>query len=730
MTRKITTTPAPGADGSLFDPFAFFAMRKHTRLSSGFSFTLAALALGAAPLLSAAPLAVDGDTVKLDEFGVRGSRPEAYTAAHADSSTKLPISIFENPQNIQVVPRSLLADQGALKLDDVLKNVAGVTPGGYYSNWDYYRIRGFDAAFNTFIDGLRHHSGMGEELFGLEQVEIVKGPAGTLFGQGPLGGVVNLVSKRPRTERGGELGVGFGTDNSREVTLDYTTPLDANGRVLARLTGLWRDEDLFIDYAGGRSYYLAPSLTWKLSDATSLTILTRYRERDDDHAMPLPASGTVLPNPNGKIPLTRFNGEPGRTNHVEETTQSGGYEFVHRLNDRLTLRQNLNSSDGQQTWGYILYPGSLAADGRTLSRYGYSYDQGWRTLSIDTRLEGKFTTGTVEHSAVAGVDFYRDNYSYTGATIDFSDPAGYTSIDLYAPVYGGALPPLTVKLAGATLGEMWGYYAQDHLKLGRGVALTLGGRYDTSKSNDVKIDDFTPRAGLSWEFRPGAMLYATYSGSFNPQGSWQTTATGTPVDPETGTNYEIGLKTAAADGRLTATISLFELTRQNVATADLAHPGYYVVTGEQRSRGVEFDGRFSPRPGWELALAYAYTDARITADNSLPVGARTPAAPLHGFNVWTKYVVPHGALKGFGAGVGLHYYSRQLGDSTYVPGHEFDLPAYGLVDAALYYSRGRFRAQLNVSNALDREYYSGAYDPLYVLPGTPRQIRVSTTWKF
>ena len=157
-------------------------MRNHPRRSFGLTLTLAALVLGVVPRLLAAPLVVEGDTIKLDEFAVAGSRPEAYTAAHADSSSKLPISIFENPQNIQVVPRSLLADQGALKLDDVLKNVAGVTPGGYYSNWDYYRIRGFDAAFNTFIDGLRHHSGMGEELFGLEQVEIVKQTVGAIAG--------------------------------------------------------------------------------------------------------------------------------------------------------------------------------------------------------------------------------------------------------------------------------------------------------------------------------------------------------------------------------------------------------------------------------------------------------------------------------------------------------------------------------------------------------------------
>lgn len=690
-----------------------------------------ALAAGATLAAQVVPAgAPQDDTLILDKLSIGATRTDAYTAASADSSSKLPISLFVNPQNIQVVPRSLLADQGALKLEDVLRNVAGVTPGGYYSNWDYYRIRGFDASFSAFLDGLRFHNGMGEELFGLEQVEIVKGPAGTLFGEGPLGGVVNLVSKRPGSTRAGELAVEFGTDNHREATLDYNTPLDADGRILARVSALWRDEDSFVDYAGGHSVYVAPALTWKIGGATSLTLLGRYRDRDDIHAMPLPASGTILANPNGQVPPDFFNGEPGRSNSSTETLESIGYEFVHRFNDTFTLRQNLRRADVEQAWDYILYPGYLDADGRTLYRYPYDYDQWWETISVDTRLEAVFAVGATKHSLVLGVDHYRNDYRFESATIDFSDPTAFTFIDIFNPVYGGTLPALTARDSGTTLGKLWGYYLQDHIQLGRGVSVTLGGRHDVSEGEGVEVEDFSPRAGLTWEFRRGAALYATTSGSFNPQGSWQTTAAGNPVDPETGTSYEVGLKTAAADGRLTATFALYELTRRNVATADLTNPGFYVVTGEQRSRGFEFDGRFSPRPGWELTAAYTYTDARITQDNSLPVGARTAGVPYHGFNVWTKCVLQTGTLKGLGAGFGLRYYSEQLGDGSYIAGQEFDLPAYGIVDAALYWTRGRFRAQLNVNNALDRDYYAGSYDPLYVLPGTPRQIRVSTSWKF
>jgi iron complex outermembrane receptor protein len=677
---------------------------------------------------SADAIAADtaNDVVHLDDFSVSGEPAKNYAAAVTNSS-KLDLPLLENPQNIQVIPRALLEDQQVVTLADALKNVAGVMPGGYYENWDYYRIRGFAADFNSYIDGLRGPNGMGEETFGLEQIEVIKGPASSLFGQGPLSGLVNLVSKHPRDEFFARSELTYGSYDYREATLDLNTPLGSGHDLLLRLPVLWREHDSFVDQASLRTKYLAPALTWKPSRATTITFLGKYKESDVVHAMPLPAEGTILPNPNGSIPLDRFVGEPG-ANRAYENSGQIGYELTHRFSETVTLRQNLRYDRVVQGWRDLLYPAYLGADERTLYLYPYNYWQDWRDFAVDTRLEITRQTGAITHQFVGGVDHYRKDYGARWQTIDFSDPAAYTALDLYTPEYGTLVLAYQPIASSRSETRNTGFYLHDHVKLGYGVTLTAGGRYDRTKSDGVQQKKFSPRAGLTWEFRPGAVFYANYSRSFNPQGSYLLTADSRPVVPETGENWEAGVKTAAADGRLTGTLAIFQLTRQNVATADLTHPGYYLVSGEQRSRGIELDCRLSPAPGWEITAGYAYTDARITRDNILPVGERTNGVPYNALTAWTKYTFQRGALRGFAVGLGARYYSAQVGDETHT--QYFEIPPYGLVDAAVYYSHGRFTAQLNVNNLFDRTYYSGAYNALYVLPAAPRTLRVSAGWKF
>ncbi|PTY08701.1 hypothetical protein DB347_03755 [Opitutaceae bacterium EW11] len=669
---------------------------------------------------------VGGEVVSLDRFEVEGRSDQPYGASLAASAQKGSVALIDTPQSVQVIPEALIEDQGARTLADALRNVAGVMPGGYYENWDYYRIRGFDAAFATFVDGLRGGNGMSDELFALEQVEILKGPASSLFGQGPLGGLVNLVSKRPRAKPFLELGYTAGSEAFSEVTIDANRPLLSGERLLGRFTAVFRNKNSFVDQADSQRLHLAPSLSWRISDSTTITVLGKLSEYDITHAMPLPAKGTVLPNPNGPIPLNRFVGEPG-TSRGEESSRAFGYELAHRFSDVLTLRQNLRYDHYEQRWTLMFYPGYLGDDGRTLYRYPYNYWQTWHDFAVDTRLEADVRAGGLRHQVAAGIDVFRKDLSGLGQTIDLSDLSAYVPLDLYAPAYGAApLPELQPPYSVAEDGRTAGFYLHDHVTLPANVTATVGGRYDFTKQDGVKQEAFTPRAGVTWRFRPDASLYATYSESFDPQGTRMTTASGTPVDPERGRNWEAGLKTTAADGRLTATAAVYQLTRQNVATADPLHPGSYTLAGEQRSRGFEFDGRFAVTPSWDLVLAYAYTDAVITADNTLPVGDRTQNVPRHSGSVWSNYTFRRGALEGFGVGIGARCYSDQAGDLP----NTFTLPAYALAELALSYAAGPVRVQVNVTNLFDRTYYAGAYNALYVLPGQPRTIRAGVTWSF
>lgn len=671
----------------------------------------------------------DKDAVTLPEVLVQGRAEEGIASTNAVTALKAKIPLLQTPQAISVVSRTLLDEQGVRKLEDALENVAGVTVGGYYSDWDYYRIRGFDAAFTTFYDGLRGDYGMYAEIFGLERVEVVKGPASTMYGQGPLGGMVNLVSKKPLPETFAEVQFTAGSYGFLEPAVDLGATLNDDKSVYLRLNALYRDQDSFVDYANKRRIYIAPALTWEISPQTTLTFLTQFMHDEGLLAMPLPAAGTVLPNVNGEIPIDRFVGEPGN-DKMDQWRAKAGYELRHEFSEVFALRQNLAYNHMEQTWPDLYYPSSLDPDQRTLYRYPYDYQEKLDWFGVDSALEAKFDTGEVSHLVSLGVDYYYTRSDSTTRQIDYSDfPGSYPALDLFNPVYGQPLPAYGSLASSVSKSDILGLYLQDHLQLWDKLTLTLGGRFDWSSSGDDSADAFTPRVGVTYEFVPGMAAYANYSQSFDPQWFY-TDSNGEVVDPERGENFEVGLKTELLEGRLKTLLALFHLTRQDVATDNLATPDPFdsITSGEQRSRGVELEVAYQFVPGLELTAAYAYTDAEITEDNTLPVGARLAGVPEHMFGGWLSYTFQEGLLRGLGFGIGGRYYTDQEGDSSYVT--SFELPAYGLLDAAVYYRRGAFSAQVNVNNVLDERYFAGAYNDLYVLPGEPITVCGTVGWSF
>jgi iron complex outermembrane receptor protein len=661
----------------------------------------------------------------------------AYTLpAAAAGGLKSETPLLETPQAVSVVGEEIIKDQDARKLEDVLRNVAGVSPGGYYDGWDYYRIRGFDSSFNTFWDGLRGDYGMNAEIFGLERVEVIKGPASTLYGQAPLGGLVNLVSKRPKHEREGEVGFTAGSFDYYQGSFDYSTPLfesetPGGVNVYGRFVGMYKDAGSFVDYVDTERLYLAPSLTFEFGKDTSLTLLANYTSDRGIFPMPLPASGTVLYNPNGEIPIERFLGLPGVSNMFEQSRLRLGYEFKHRFNDLVSLRQNFSFSRLEQDWNNVLYPSSLDADGRTLYLYPYDFlDEKLDRTGVDTALEFTFATGRIDHTAALGFDYYYDKSTSSNRQIDYPDfPGSYVPIDLFNPNYNFGIPKYGSVGSSETGSDAFGVYLQDHAKLTDEVTVTLGGRFDhaSDRTSGESKDAFTPKAGVTWEFTEGVAAYANYARSFKPQ--WNSTdAAGSPVDPEEGENYETGLKYSLCDGRLTGMASVFHLTRENVATANLATPDPFDadVSGEQRSRGFEFETAAEPVDGLEITGAYTFIDAEVTKDSTLAEGTPLQGVPEHAVSAWVKYTVQEGTFEGFGVGLGGRYYSSQSGDQS----HSFELPSYGLLDAALYYEQESYTVQVNFNNILDKRHFVGSFSDLYVLPGKPFNVSASVNWKF
>lgn len=689
--------------------------------SAALALSLAIAAAHAEP--DAAPPA---DVAASEAAAQGGTETILITAPRTQAATKTEVDTLFTPQNVQLLSEELLVDQGAILLEDALRNVAGVMPGGYYNGWDYYRIRGFDADTATYQDGLLYGIGINTnaEVFGMERVEVLKGPSSSLYGQGSLGGLVNLVSKRPQEERDGKLTLAFGGDDYQQAGIDVTGTLSESHGLSARLVGLYRNDGSFADFADGlRRFYVAPSITWR-TDATSLTWLNAFSDDRQEIAFPLPASGFVTPNPNGKVPRTRFVGDGEIPGVGKERRYQTGYLATHRLNETFSLRQNLRASWTESDWDRLLYPAYLDVDQRTLYRYPYFSNGDGKYVGVDTAVDASFATGSFGHVATLGTDVYRERDTWRSRQIDYSDPSSYLPLDLFDPQYGQALPPLFDQPAYVTDTEATGIYLQDQVDVLEGVTLTVGGRYDWVRSNGEASKAFSPRVGLTYEIAPELVAYASYSRSFLPQDGLL--SGGGAAKPERGTQWEIGAKSALWDGRVNATLSLYQLTRENVTTDDPFHVGFVVTTGEQRSRGVELDSQVQLGAGVELIAAYAYTDAEVTDDNVIAEGSWTRNAPKHGLSTWLKYTLRSGALEGAGFGIGVSHYTKQAGDLA----NRFFLPAYTLVDANLTYTRGPLQLQLNLDNLTDETYATGSYNDLYVLPGRPRRARVLATWSF
>jgi iron complex outermembrane receptor protein len=649
------------------------------------------------------------------------------TGAHTQTATKTDVDTLFTPQNVQVLSEELLVDQGAILLEDALRNVAGVMPGGYYNGWDYYRIRGFDADSSTYQDGLLYGLGINTnaEVFGLSRVEVLKGPSSSLYGQGSLGGLVNLISKRPEEERSGKITLSVGGDDYQQAGLDVTGALSEAHGLSGRMIALYRNDGSFADFADGvRRSYFAPSLTWAPTGDTSITWLSAFTYDRQEIAFPLPASGFILDNPNGRVPRDRFVGDGEHPGVGKEWRFQTGYLATHRLTDVFSLRQNLRVSWSESDWDRLLYPAYLDVDQRTLYRYPYYYDGDSKYVGVDTAVDASFQTGPLEHTATFGVDVYRAHDHSTSRQIDYSDPGSYMPLDLFEPSYGQPLPPLFDQPAFVSDTETTGIYLQDQLAPLEGLTITLGARYDWVNSSGEKSQAFSPRIGLSYQVLDGLVAYASYSRSFLPQDGLLSSGAG--VEPERGTQWEIGAKSALWDGRVNATLSLYQLTRGNVSTDDPFNPGFVLTTGEQRSRGVELDSQIALTDGLELVAVYAYTDAEVTDDNVLAEGLWTRNAPRHGLSTWLKYTLLEGPLSGLGFGIGVSHYTKQAGDLE----NTFFLPSYTLLDANITYTRGPLQLQLNLDNLTDERYATGSYNDIYVLPGRPLRARVQATWSF
>lgn len=675
---------------------------------------------------------------------------DGIVARRTATGSKTDTPILEVPQSISVVTADQLKMTGAQSVSEALRYTPGVDAEayGFDARFNHFTVRGFQFDKFQFVDGMRFAAGSYAipriEPYGLERVEVLRGPSSGLYGQNVPGGMVNLVSKRPTEETIREVELGTGYPARIQGAFDFSGAANPDKTMLYRFVGAGNFGDTQVDHTTDQRLYLAPSLTFKPDEDTTFTVLA-HMQKDNVEGWSgtfLPMQGTLLPNPNGQIPTSAFVGEPGY-DHYRRDQFAIGYEFEHRFSEALKLRSSARYADVDVDAPNI-YPDGFDADMRTLKRTAMLFRDHVRNFTADNNLTARFDLGPTQHTLIGGFDYQwlRDRDRFDMAFLP-TPP-----LDIFNPVYGsGPLPPVESLSDNDITQNQFGLYVQDQIKLDNWV-LTLGGRQDWAKARTIdklrgpvtRTDDsaFTGRAGLAYVFDNGIAPYVSYSTSFEP--AVGTTFEGDIFVPTTGQQYEAGIKYEPPGQNIFLSAALYQLTQQNVVTDDArpgVPPGNFIQEGEVRVRGFELEAKASVGDGWDLIGSYTFADAVTTKSNTfvdgIPVeGKYAKNIPRHQASAWAKYTFESGALAGLGIGAGLRYRSSLYGDNI----NRFEVPDVTLVDAALRYDFGKKNASfdgmvlnVNASNLLGKKYVANC-DGAVCYYGGGRSVTATMTYRW
>jgi iron complex outermembrane receptor protein len=701
----------------------------------------------------AEPETGDGGPIMLEAISIEGEvgGTIGYVATRSVLGTKTETPLTEIPQTISVVTREEMDERGVRDFNDVVAYTPGIRavdyPGGQGA--PDFMMRGFRDfnMFGIYRDGLRagfNSYDTSFEPYALERVDVVKGPSSVLFGQSSPGGIVSLTTKRPIDVGLHEIQLQAGNFDRYQGAFDFSGPVDEEGRWLYRLTGLGRDSGTQVDHAPDDRLYIAPAVTFRPTDDTRLTVLSSFQKlRTSGAEQSIPMVGSLYPNPSGQIGSHVYFGEPGVSDWKVENT-SIGYEFEHDFSPDWSIRQNaryLHSDvDFVSAWpaawpvelvGGRFYPIGLQDRPKTTDTY-----------LVDTSLQGRVETGALVHTLLAGLD-----YGYYSSEETRRNSVNTAVIDIFNPSYGNTDFVFGAPwVDGKDTIEQVGLYVQDQIRY-EGWILTLAGRKDwvvneahdklTGTTQRAESDAFTGRVGIGYLFDNGIAPYVSYSTSFQPSsGTYAPQRGGGMFKPTTGTQYEAGVKYQPPGMNSFLSASVFQITQQNVTTADPLYLGFSSQDGEIRSRGLELEGKLDVTDELSLIASYAYVDAEITKDNPVGgasrVGLTPQAVPKHSGGLWADYSFLSGPLEGLGLGAGARYVGTSFNTSNTV-----ELPSYVLYDAAIRYDLGALRPDLegatlalNVNNLTDEEYFTPGFYDNTVFFGKRRQILGTLTYRW
>jgi len=680
------TSPQPARFRRRALAVAIFATAS-TVLCLSSSATLAAPADADQPLVLR-PVKVAGEAVAADPL-INMDKPA--------KTGKLPVSVHETPASIAVIEEEFIRDSGAKNIQDALLYTSGVYAGryGFDTRGDWASVRGLGVS--TYQDGLRSiygfYNSVRTEVYALQQIEVLKGPSSVLYGQSELGGIINAVSKLPQAQQQGEIWAQVGSFERKQLGADVTGPLDDDGKWLYRLVALQRDSETQVDYVNDDAVLLMPSLTWRPTEATEITLLLNHQQAESKVSSQfLPSKGTIDPAPRGRIDPGRFAGEPDWDRYDTERTDLtlfASQTLGEHWNMALTARHTETESETREIYTAV---GQVPDDAGNIRRTVHQADRETDVDSFDLRLEGSFGLGFTQHTLAVGVDYQdalweEDNYLSTLTTSTFN---------VYDPVYGtldlANLP--TLDRPDNTI-EQLGIYVIDHVEIGN-VIVSAALRRDDSESTVLNLGatpdyvredkETSKHFGLMYKFANGISPYISYTDAFVPNLG---TNNGLGLAPTTGEQKEAGIKYLSPARDLSVAFAWFDIEQERRITQGLTPDGV-------RQVGAVIDG-------WELEVKKVWGGfellANYTAMDAIEdsTGHRLSAIAENLASVWGRYEMANGLRFGLGA--------RHTGSITGANGAP-EIDSVALYDAMIGYAWGSWDFSLDGKNLGDKTYIS------------------------
>ncbi|KWK53538.1 TonB-dependent receptor [Burkholderia stagnalis] len=665
-----------------------------------------------------------------------GDGTVGLVARRSTTGTKTDTPINEIPQTINVVTAQQIEMTGASDVNQALRYIPGFSSYGSDNRSDWYAaLRGFTPT--AYVNGLQvpntiNLASWRVDPYMIDSITVLRGPTSVLYGAGDPGAIVDVQTKLANGERVREAGVELGNYARKQFMIDVGDKLDADGKYAYRFVGVARDGNAVTGPNNDQRVALAPSFRWRPNADTSLTVAATYlQDWGDISSNFLPASGTVLPNPNGQLEHDVYSGDPN-FNHYRKKQWSLGYQFEHNLNSMWTFRQNVRymrlSLDNGSVWGAGFVDGSTT----DISRWAGLFQMNYSRFDIDNNAQARFGTGPLEHTLLLGFQYNRQT------STDSEWIAAAPTLNIYNPVYTPvtsavfADPSATGRTDTYTTMNTFGVYAQDQIRWNRWT-LTLGGREDwvnmrqddraggTQSKADVTA--FTGRVGLTYQGDYGLSPYVSYATSFNPLIGVKMFGGGLPL-PTRGKQVELGLRWQPPGKNLMLNAAIYQINQTNVLTPTPTsldpQNTTSVQTGEVRSRGIELSATGKVTPNLSIIASYVYQDVKNVKANdaSLDKWPVDIPRPRQMASLWADWTWHTGPLAGFGLGGGVRYQSASAGAQD----NSLSVASYTLYDAAIHYDTRNWRFAVNATNLFNRHYISGCQSSSVCLFGNERTV--------